>query len=437
MPFTALDTASITRSLSQLADFSSDLADAYFERLEVIELPPAGEAPGLRVRRELGMAVRLMRDGRTWLAGRDSIDSETFADMTRRVARALPAVSYPRPNLGQHRFDEAPDAPEVLEFPSRLNRAVRAQHEAGSIRVTVRRHRRWLRVVGLQVSSDTESESFYSVVVETDGGKIGGLYTALDDGVAEQLAGRIARTRQATSAEPPKSETQACVLGSGAAAVLLHEAVAHALEADVLARGGHPEAAIGVELGSSLLNVFDDPVNAPEGVRRRADDEGYPTTRRCLLRAGVVEQPICDALWSRRSDLLLPGGGRRGDRHDAPGPRSTHLELVPGETDSRQLFADADGGLFFPEAVRGHLDVQTGHFELHLPYGLRIQDQAPGPMVGASVVRGHVSDLLKSVVAIGRQAKPAGAGWCAKDGIRMPVWATSPDLRLEAVEVSS
>lgn len=437
LPFADIDAAAVARVLSQVADRTNDLADAYFEALEVIELPPEDRSPGVRVRRETGLAVRLVREGRTWLAGRDGIEPERFGEAVRRVARALPSNPYPHPELGRTRFTEPPEAPEVLEFPSRATRALRERgldrEIAAAVRLTVRRHRRFVRVVGSQVSSGTERESFYSVDTETPWGRHGILLESLDDNAAEILAASLARRAEAQGAESPARGRSICVLGPAAAAVLLHEAVAHALEVDVLARGGHPEAAVGVRMGSELLDVFDDPRSGPEEVRRRADDEGFPTVRRCLLRRGTVEQPIADAAWSRRSDLLVAGGGRRGDRHDAPGPRSTHLELVAGSASSADLFAE--GGLYLPEADRGRLDPETGLLTLRFPHGRRIQDGAPAETVGPLVLRGHVSDLLSRVDAVGADVRTGGAGWCAKDGVRMPVWASAPELRLDAVEV--
>jgi predicted Zn-dependent protease len=100
-----------------------------------------------------------------------------------------------------------------------------------------------------------------------------------------------------------------------------------------------------------------------------------------------------------------------------------------------ELLAEADGGLFFPEADRGYLDPLSGTFTLHFPYGRRIQDQTPGEPVGPCSLRAHVHDLLSRVAALGREARPAGAGWCAKDGIRMPVWATAPEMRLDSAEI--
>ncbi len=436
MPFSDIDAAAISRALSQIADRPDDLADAYFERLEEIELPPEGSEPGIRVRRESGLAIRLLRDGHTWLAGRDGIDNERFAEALRRVARALPSAPYPVPDLGRDVWLEPASAPEVQELPALFQKALRSYHgDIGTIPITVRRHRKWVRVVGSHLASSTEHEQFYSVAARMDGARYGGLFETLDATTIEQIASSVVRIRAAREAEVPESGPHSCVLGPSATAILLHEAVAHALEADILARGGHPEAAIGVQMASPLLSVFDDPTNGPKPVRRKADDEGHPTSRRCLLRRGVVEQPICDAAWARRSDLLLAGAGRRGDRHDAPGPRSSHLELIPGDETTADLLAEAEGGLYLPEVESGHLDPMTGELTLHFPYGRRIQDGTPGASVGPCAIHCHVTDLLTRVEAVGRESRSGGAGWCAKSGILMPVWATAPHIRLAEVEV--
>jgi len=55
--------------------------------------------------------------------------------------------------------------------------------------------------------------------------------------------------------------------------------------------------------------------------------------------------------------------------------------------------------------------------------------------VGPCSLRGRVSDLLSGVTGVGNERELTGAGWCAKGGIKLPVWATAPALRLAAVEV--
>lgn len=432
------DNAAVARALSQIADQPADLADAFFERREEIELPPEDEALGIRVWRESGFAIRLVRGEQAWLAARDRLSSEDFLDALRRVARAMPRSPYPRQSLIDESWSEPPRATELLAFPAAVQREIRAHKLTFPVKLTVRRHRRWVQVIGTQLAAAEESESFYSIVAAMPWGRYGVLIHDLErPAVAEQLALALVRSYRAHQAPPPDTGRQVVVLGPAATAVLLHEAVAHALEADTLALGGHPEAAIGVRLGSELLNVLDDPTSAPEGVRRTTDDEGLPVFRRFLIREGVVEQPLADRLWARHSDVLAAGAGRRSNRQLPPGPRSSHLELIPGELSSQELMADADGGLFLPEAERGHLDPLSGRFFIRFPYGRRIHHQVPGPPVGGCSIEGHVSDLLAAVTGIGREVRVAGAGWCAKGGMKLPVWATTPELRLEGLEIKS
>ena len=436
MPFSELDTAAVARTLSQIAEKPDDVVDAFFERREEAELPPEDEGPGLRVRREEGFAIRLSREGKTWLAARDNVDAKPFAEALRQVARALPSATYPEPAFRMPPFEPDPRAAaELVGIPEALARAVRSHHVGFPSRLTVRRHRRWVQVVGPRLVAGQETETFYSLQAEASWGSHGAIHPRLDanaiDGFAASLV-HLFRARQASSPEPFRGTA---ILAPAAVAVLLHEAVAHALEADVLAQGGNPEAAVGVAMAAPNVDVLDDPAAAPTGVRRATDDEGSAVFRRWLLRGGVVEQPLADLLWARTSPVFVPGAGRRGTRHLPPGPRSSHLEMLHGDATDDDLLSDADGGLYLQEASRGALDPLSGEFRLHLPFARRIRRGALSDTVGPCVLRGRVADLLTRVTAVGKEARPAGAGWCAKGGQKMPVWATAPTVRLEGVEI--
>jgi len=436
-PFADLDRAAVARALSQMVDRPGDWADAYFERLEEVELPAGEAGPGLLARREEGLAVRLMRGGDVWLAARDGIGPDAFADALRHVARVLPSAATPTPSLAVAPWDGAAAAPEVLAFPSLVLRGVRRRRAAFPLALTVRRHRRWLQVVGSgKVVAEAQRECFYSVVAQTSRGRRGALFPGLGEVQAEELADDLVSAFRGRDATSPEAWRGPVILAPAAAAVLLHEAVAHALEADLLALGGDPEAAVGVSLGAAALNVLDDPATAPETVRRDSDDEGQPVRRRWLLRAGTVAEPLADARWSAGSELLAPGAARRGGRHDLPAPRSYHLELLPGELAAAALLAEADGGLFLPAAESGSLDPLSGVFRLHFAGGSRVRGGELAEPVGRCRLLGRVADLLAAVVGVGDEARPAGAGWCAKGGQKMPVWATAPALLLEGVEVT-
>jgi len=435
VPFSGLDTAAISRSLAQVADRRDDVAEAYFELIEEVELPEDGEGPGMRTRREGGFAVRLLRGGVTWIAARDGFDPQLFTGALRSVARALPPAPYPEPRLVVGPFDAAGDLEEVLGFPVAVRRLIRERLVAFPLRLRTRRHRRALQVVGPQLVAAPELEVYHSVEAELPWGRCGVLLPELGMSAAGRFAEELMDRFAARGAAAPASGPTPVVLGPAAAAVLLHEAVAHALESDTLMLGGMPEAAVDQRIGADCLNVLDDPGAAPPPVRRVTDDEGVAVMRRWLVREGIVRQPLADLFAARESEGLAPGAARRAGRYSAPVPRSYHLELLSGSASLDELLAAAEGGLLLPTASRGSLDPLTGEFALHCPYGYRIEDgRRAAPVAGCRLV-GRVVDLLGRVAAVGAETEPAGAGWCAKGGQRLPVWATAPPLRLERVEV--
>jgi predicted Zn-dependent protease len=434
--FAELDTVAVGRGLSQIADRPGDVVDAFFERREEVELPPEGEMLGLRSWREEGLAVRLQRRGRTWLAARDAIDADSFQGAVRQVARALPATTYPAPRFRAGSRQSTLEAAEILAFPAAVQRQLERRYVGLPLRLTVRRHERFSRVIGSSLAADPQEERFYSCVAELPWARHGSVLERLDERAAAEVVAALMglyRARKMPAVDPGRAVV---VLAPAATAVLLHEAVAHALETDTLALSGRPEAALGVRIGPPSLGVLDDPSALPESIRRTADDEGMPVVRRWLVREGAVEQPLADRFAAASSRRLTPGAGRRGSRHQPPVPRSSHLELVPGEAALDELLGEAEGGLYVPLATRGRLDPLRGDFSLQIPFARRVRDGVASEFVAPFRLTGRVAELLDAVAGIGAEARFAGAGWCAKGGQKMPVWATVPALLMDRVAIS-
>lgn len=434
MVFPGLEPAAIARALALVAGDSEDPAEVYFERRLDAELPPEGAPAGLRMRREEGLAVRMVRGERCWLASRDGLDGRALAEALRQVARVGPAAAA-EPDLAVGASPVAVPRAELLAFPGRLERELRRRLAAFPLRLTVRSHRRDLQVVGPRVVPPAEREAFFSLDAELPWGGCGELTTTLGDEAAAQFAARLVGRFRAREASPPAAGRPPLLLAPAAAAVALHEAVAHALEADLLARSGRPDAGIGVEVAPAALSVLDDPAAAPAGVERATDDEGVPVIRRWLLREGRVEQPIADAIAARRWPRLLPGAGFRAGRHGRPRPRTCHLELLAGAASADDLATAAAGGLWITEIASGALDPASGRFALDVPWARRLGADGAVELVGRFRVAGRVADLLAGIVAIGARAEVAGAGWCAKGGERRAVWASAPALVVSGLEV--
>lgn len=436
MWFSDADAAAAGRCLAQVADEDRDVADLFLEWRREVELREESSGPGIVERTDQGFAVRLVRDGQTYLSVRDGFDSGALKSALREVARVVPVSAYSVPELGPPDLPERFEDEELRAFPSRVRQAVRSRHVAFDFEMRIARHTRRVQLVGRRLIPGSQREDFYSVTCSFPWGRTGVLTAQLDDDCAQSLAQSLVERFHARDAARANPGSVPLVLGPAAAAVLLHEAVAHALETDTLVLSGRPEAAIGVVLGSALLDVLDSPAELPEGLRRETDDEGLPVLRRWLLRGGRVSQVLADRFHAAGSSHLLPGAARRSTRHLPPVPRSTHLELVPG-TARRETLFEGSGGLYFPEISRGRLNPVSGELELAFPCGRRFAAGRLAERVGGCVLRGRLSDVLGSVEAVGAESALAGAGWCAKAGHLLPVWATCSHLRLAGLEVEA
>ncbi len=436
MWFSEADASAVGRCLAQVAGETTEIADLFLERRRDLELRSEEAGPGVVERRDEGLAIRLVRRGHTYLAARDGFEASSLKSALREVARVVPASSYLVPELVPGRAPEEPDRTGLRDFPSEVRRAVRKRHAAFAFQLRVARHGRQVQLVGRRLVPEAQTEAFFSLAGTTPWGRFGTLVPELDDRCVEAVAGSLVDRFQARAAAPAKRFSGPIVLAPAAAAVLLHEAVAHALETDTLVLSGRPEAALGVSLGSDLLDVLDSPADMPSVLRRETDDEGLPVLRRWLLQKGRVSQPLADRFHADRSPHLLPGAARRASRHLPPVPRSTHLELVPGAHDAGQLLAGARG-IYFSEISRGNLDPLSGDLLVEFPYGRRFRSGQLGDWVGKCTLRGKVSAVLSAVEAVGDETEFAGAGWCAKAGHRLPVWATCPHIRLAGMEIGA
>ena len=427
----ATDVSTLTDALARLPVHPGQHAEAFFERLETVELLPGGTHDRLRLRREQGLSVRRIEAGASRLASTDAISGYTFASCCDRVTGTAGSIG-PAPKIRIGRWPPLRMA-EIERAERQLEKAVNRRRVGFPMEVTVRRHRRQVQVIRGQVSAPSQFEEYSSLRVKTPWGVWGGLLPSLADEdldpVATCLVDRLRSRNLPQHADTPS----VIVLGPCAAAVMLHEVVAHALEADTLALTGAPESVVGLKLGEVHLDVLDDPRLAPDGCGRFSDDEGTAVIARWLLRRGRVRQPLADLAWASRYRRLIPGAARRANRHLLPGPRTTHLELLPSDLPETELFQEAAGGLYIGEFESGTLNPFDGGCVLRAPCARRIGASGPVDYVGPVEIRSRTVDLLAAVTAVGDRPLAAGAGWCAKGGSLLPVWARSPSVRLEGL----
>ena len=333
MPFSKLDTAAVARTLSQIAEQPEDVVDAFFERREEVELPPEGEAGACGSGARRGSPCAWCREGHTWLASRDAIEARPFAEALRQVARAISAATLSGADAWRWRPPSRSRRPSCSTSPppcrGPCGRTTWASRCAWPCAGTGAGCRWW----GRAWCPGAESETFYSCAVESSWGRYGALLPRLSTPAAPPrtspppwwpCSAPARRRRPAPFRGPavlaPRGGRRAAPRGGGPCAGGRHPGP-----------GGQPRGGGGRRHGRALpRRAGRSGGGAAKGCAGPPTTRGRPSSAAGCCAAASSSSRWRTRCWARTSPVLLPGAGRRGTRHLPPGPRSSHLEILPG-----------------------------------------------------------------------------------------------------------
>ena len=124
------------------------------------------------------------------------------------------------------------------------------------------------------------------------------------------------------------------VLGSEAGGTMIHEAVGHGLEADLVDKGMSKFGGrLGEEVAVPEVTVVDDGTDPQRRGTCSVDDEGTPVERTVLIEDGRLVRFMNDLRTARKMGHMPTGNGRRESYEHRPIPRMTNTIIVPGESD--------------------------------------------------------------------------------------------------------
>ena len=157
------------------------------------------------------------------------------------------------------------------------------------------------------------------------------------------------------------------------------------------------------------LSLLDDPLIDSRPGSRPICDDGIPTQRLALIRAGQPVAGLLDLRTASRHQLPATGHGmRRGYR--APGAAFSNLVLESSEPGTADLAGLVGEGLLVSEIEVGPApNPERGIFRVAVPWCYRVAGgRIVGRVEGASLA-GDVLRMFERVVAIGADAEWRGA----------------------------
>ena len=211
--------------------------------------------------------------------------------------------------------------------------------------------------------------------------------------------------------------------------VLIHEALGHATEGDlILQNDSILKGRIGEQIASDIVNIFDDASRKDGFGYYPYDVEGVKTKPNQLVKDGK----LISLLNSRETSSQLgmkSSGNARSIISEKPIVRMSNTYLQPGDNTFEELIEDIHDGIYLKGSRGGQVDTGKGIFQFNAAEGYLIENgELKTPLRDVSL-SGNILETLKNIDAIGNDFK-LSVGFCGKGGQTAPVGDGGPHTRI-------
>jgi TldD protein len=224
------------------------------------------------------------------------------------------------------------------------------------------------------------------------------------------------------------------ITAPGVSGTICHESFGHGVETDMFlkerARAAH---FIDKVVGSSLVNIMDDP-SQPRGYGSYFfDDEGHMSEPTQIVENGVFRRGITDRYSAAALNIPRSANGRRQDYSRKAYARMSNTFFAPGTSTLEEMIAQVDHGIFLDKWLSGMEDPQGWGIQVTCHYGHEIKGGKITERVFAPIgITGYVPEVLQSITAVSNELHMDG-GNCGKGHKEiLPVASGGPHLLLTA-----
>lgn len=295
----------------------------------------------------------------------------------------------------------------------------------------------------------TEDERIYTLaiihvvaaeddVLQTGYEPVGGLlgFELFEENPLEEIAIKAAQKAvKMLSARKAPGGRMPVVISADAGGTMIHEAIGHGLEADLVQQGLSVYAnKIGQQIASPLITIIDDSTLPNKRGSFRFDDEGVVSQKTVLVEKGILKGYMYDRLTAMKEGISSTGNGRRGSYKHRPIPRMSNTLIAPGDGNPREIIKSVDKGFFVKKMGGGQVNTVTGEFVFEVSEGYMIEKGEIGePLRGATLI-GNGQEVLNSIDMVGNDIG-FSIGTCGKDAQGVPISDGMPTVRIPEMVV--
>ncbi|MGB9857889.1 MAG: TldD/PmbA family protein [Dictyoglomaceae bacterium] len=236
-------------------------------------------------------------------------------------------------------------------------------------------------------------------------------------------------------AEEAPAGVMPVVISSKAGGVLVHEAVGHGLEGDLVEKKVSVYSGkIGEKVASELVTLVDTGTLEGNYGSFSFDDEGVPSQYNILIEKGILKGYMHSRLTARKMGVKPTGNGRRQSFRFPPIPRMTNTYLLPGKSSFDEIINRVEKGLYVVKMGGGQVDTISGDFVFAVEEGYLIEKgKITKPVRGATLI-GNGPKILESIEMVGNDLGFT-PGTCGKDMQGVPVTDGMPTILIPQITV--
>lgn len=214
----------------------------------------------------------------------------------------------------------------------------------------------------------------------------------------------------------PDAGEALCIIDSGIAGMVAHEAVGHTVEADLVLAGSVASGSIGRDVASPLVSLTD---FAHTAFGERAplpvyvDDEGTLCEDAVIIKDGILTGYLNNLESAKHFGVKPQGNARAYAFSDEPLIRMRNTAIHPGTDKLQDMIASIDKGYYLTRTQNGQADT-TGEFMFGITMGYEIVNGKLGRALRDTTISGVAFNMLKSVDMLSDTVGWDFAGYCGK-----------------------
>lgn len=263
--------------------------------------------------------------------------------------------------------------------------------------------------VTVEITATARQHGITQSVNRTEGGR-GGIEKVVDDVDVIQAAHEVSeKAAQLLDAKTAKEDKDTVVMNPDFVALLTHEILGHPSEADRVlgkemawAGGAWWSGMLGQQIGSTHLNVIDDPTITGSLGWYQFDDEGTGSQRKQLVKEGVLVDHMHSRETAHTFNVKPNSSMRATSYHFMPLIRMACTCIEGGNWDPTEMIKEVRHGYLVSDMKVPSIDMKRHNWSISCQYANRIENGEIKELLRDVIVVGTAPEFFRSIDACGK-----------------------------------